>query len=186
VRPLTGAPRLLGREAAQLDGVTYRRLYTYQSRVTRVLGEFYWRVERGQVCLHTDYQGTGRDAHRRLNREETRSADGSAHEVVWSAGETLDADPVLRAFGVATAASPLRRDVRPTSDGGFLPKLFVGLFFLALLFAMVRCSSDDCAQVRTTFGEASQEYQSCRSGSSPRFRTSGGSWGGFSTGGGHK
>jgi hypothetical protein len=42
--------------------------------------------------------------------------------------------------------------------------------------------------VKNTFGEASQEYQSClnnrRSGSG--YRSGGGAFGGFSSGGGHK
>ena len=58
---------------------------------------------------------------------------------------------------------------------------------------LFRCGDDngeqDCAQVRNTFGEASQEYQSClndqRSGGGG-YRSGGGSFGGFSSGGGHK
>jgi uncharacterized membrane protein YgcG len=52
-----------------------------------------------------------------------------------------------------------------------------------------RCSDDDCDGVRSTFGPASNEYQQClksqRSGSGG-YRTGGGSYGGFSGGGGHK
>ena len=51
------------------------------------------------------------------------------------------------------------------------------------------CSSSerDCGQVRATFGEASNEYQQClRSAGGGGFRTGGGSFGGYSSGGGHK
>ena len=60
------------------------------------------------------------------------------------------------------------------------------------MLVLFRCGDDDgkrdCNQVRNTFGEASQEYQSClnsqRSGGG--YRSGGGSFGGFSSGGGHK
>jgi hypothetical protein len=56
---------------------------------------------------------------------------------------------------------------------------------------LFRCGSGggaaDCEALRSSYGDASQEYRSCldrnRSGG---FRTGGGSFGGFSTGGGHK
>jgi hypothetical protein len=53
---------------------------------------------------------------------------------------------------------------------------------------MEQCSNDGCEDLRRTFGEASNEYQQCkRSGAgSTGFRTRGGSFGGFGTGGGHK
>ena len=49
------------------------------------------------------------------------------------------------------------------------------------------CSSNNCDELRATFGEASNEYRQCiRSGSSGA-RTGGGSFGGgFGGGGGHK
>ena len=58
---------------------------------------------------------------------------------------------------------------------------------------LFRCGSGggpgDCSETRNTFGDASQEYQNClasqRSGSGG-YRSGGGSFGGFSSGGGHK
>ena len=46
----------------------------------------------------------------------------------------------------------------------------------------------DCSALRATYGEASQEYQNClrNRGSGSGFRTGGGSFGGYSSGGGHK
>jgi hypothetical protein len=59
---------------------------------------------------------------------------------------------------------------------------------------MSRCSSgsssSDCASTLQAFGEASNEYQQClrnQGSGSSGVRTSGGSYGGFSSGGGgHK
>ena len=59
------------------------------------------------------------------------------------------------------------------------------LFVVALVFTISRCSRDDCASVRQTFGAGSLEAQQCER--SNGYRGGGGSFGGFSSGGGgHK
>ncbi len=88
----------------------------------------------------------------------------------------------------------LKRDALPTSFGSAskIAKIIFWGFLLFVVLVLFRCGDDhgkqDCAQVRNTFGEASQEYQSClnnqRSGGG--YRSGGGSFGGFSSGGGHK
>ena len=87
-----------------------------------------------------------------------------------------------------------KRDAVPTSFSAAskLAKIIFWGFLLFVVLIMFRCGEDggkaDCNQVKNTFGEASQEYQSClnnrRSGSG--YRSGGGSFGGFSSGGGHK
>ena len=67
-----------------------------------------------------------------------------------------------------------------------------GLMLLALAFALLRgCSRrDDCQSYKDAYGEASSEYQQCQrnsSGSGVRIGSGGGSYGGYSSGGGgHK
>ena len=129
---------------------------------------------------------------KRLNREQTEGA-GTA-EVVWSAGETLAADAVVNAFRLAPdKRAALQRDSLPTTfKGSLLGKIFFWIFIVALILMLFRCGSGggpgDCSETRNTFGDASQEYQNClasqRSGSG--YRSGGGSFGGFSSGGGHK
>jgi hypothetical protein len=66
------------------------------------------------------------------------------------------------------------------------------MFLIAVVLLLFRCGSGgvaaDCSQTRNTFGDASQEYQNClnsqRSGGG--YRSGGGAFGGFSSGGGHK
>ena len=66
-----------------------------------------------------------------------------------------------------------------------VPVTMQTLVVLVLGFCSSR--SNDCAQVRAAFGESSNEYQQClRSTRSGGFRTGGGSFGGYSSGGGHK
>jgi len=188
--PLTGVPSVTG-DNAKYQGAIYRKLYDYAGRITYVLGEFYWTLRRGELTQNTDYQGTGAVKNRRLNRE---SIDG---EIVWSGGEALEAAAVAKAFRLAPdKIAALQRDVAPTSGGSLLAKIFFGMFIVVLSLMMFRCGSDgasgrrDCDSLLSSYGEASQEYQGCladnRRSSSSGLRTGGGSFGGFSSGGGHK
>jgi hypothetical protein len=193
---ITGVPEMKG-ENVRYQGTLYKKLYDYTGKVTYVLGEFYWRLEREQRTANTDYTGLGSVGKKRLNRERTGS--GDTQEVVWSAGESLTADEVMKAFRLADdKKAAFKRDASPTSSNaaGLLAKVFFWAFFVIVALAMFKCDGDDggsnnlvnCEDTRNTFGDASQEYQSClnsqRSGS--RGGTSGGSFGGFSSGGGHK
>ncbi len=189
--PITGVPEGFG-ESVKYQGALYRKLYDYTGKATYVLGEFYWRLQRDQLTFNTDYQGTGVASAKRLNRERTGSED--SQEVIWSAGETLTADAVLKAFRLTPEqGAALQRDALPTSlnSASLLAKIFFWVFVVVVVLMLFKCSSSgssDCEDTRSTFGEASQEYRNCldsnRSGGGSR--TGGGSFGGFSTGGGHK
>ncbi|WP_157604181.1 DUF4178 domain-containing protein [Rhizobacter sp. Root1221] len=180
--PVTGVPEGQG-DKVKYQGQVYRRMYRYKGAVTYVLGEFYWQLQRNQLTDNADYlSGT-----RRLNREETR--EGDTHEVVWSAGEALSAETVRKAFRLAPdKAAALERDVTPTSSGGsWLAKLFLWGFILVVVLMMFRCGSrDNCRRELDVYGQSSLEYQTCLNNSRSSSRTGGGSWGGFSSGGGHK
>lgn len=184
VRPLTGAPQVSG-ATARWQGDSYREIYRYSGQITYVLGEFYWRLARGERTRNTDYRGPGG---KQLNREQT--GEGGDAEVTWSAGAALDADLLFKAFKLDDGQrAALQRDAKPVSTKGFggMAGLFLFLLFVVVVFSMVRCGRDDCSELRRTYGEASNEYQSCARNSGSGVRSSGGSYGGFSTGGGgHK
>ena len=181
--PLTGAPQVSG-DSAQWRNESYRKLYAYSGQISYVLGEFYWKLERGQRSANTDYaSGT-----KRLNREQSGS------EVSWSAGQAMDAAVIATAFKLPGAkGAALARDASPISfdsSGSSIPRnLIVAVVAIVFLVLMLKnCSRSDCDELRATFGEASNEYRQCqRSGSSGAIipRTGGGSFGG-SGGGGHK
>jgi uncharacterized membrane protein YgcG len=189
VRPITGTPKAEPGDKVSWRGITYVRRYTYRAKVTWVQGEFYWRVQRNEEAQVTDYVGSGNASGRRLSLEKT------AAEEVWSAGQTIDANIVARAFGIGEAGqAAFKRDTAPLSAdaGKTAAKLAKGsvllVLFVIVIISLVTCSSDNCDDYRRSFGENSQEYQQCkRSASSGSSRTSGGSWGGYSSGGGgHK
>ncbi len=198
--PLTGVPERAG-SGVKHEGVVYRKLYDYTGRVTYVLGEFYWQVAQNQRTFNTDYQGTGDAAAKRLNREQTGSRPGDEaqqQEVVWSGGEALAADTVMRAFLLAPEGrNALQRDALPTSFNGssLLAKVFFGVLILVVVLMLFRCGgsgggSRNCDDARATFGAASSEYQRCldsnRSVGGGYYGGTGGAYGGYSSGGGHK
>ncbi len=183
VKPLTGVPTVRG-DSAQWQGRNFKKKWAYAAKVTWVQGEFYWRVQRDERAHVTDYEGTGSGAAGRLSREQ------AGNEVTWSAGETLDATEVASAFGIAPAArAALQRDVAPVSFGvsGASKALLIFFVIVVLMILMAQCSSDDCDDVRQTFGAASTEYQQCQRNAAAGQRTSGGAFGGWTSGsGGHK
>lgn len=182
VRPLTGSPGA-ARDTLRWDGVSYRRRERYAARVTWVQGEFYWRVQRDERAQVDDYEGTGSGARKRLSREET------AREVTWSGGETLDAAAVGTAFGLPLAqAAGFSRDASPVSSGLGMKALVVLIVVLVIVMMLLpRCSNDGCDDVRATFGPESNEYRQCLRSAGSGVRTGGGSFGGWSSGGGgHK
>ncbi|MFO1326102.1 MAG: DUF4178 domain-containing protein [Rubrivivax sp.] len=187
VRPITGTPTPLPGDKVGLRGIEFHKRYTYQAKVTWVQGEFYWRVQRDERCTVSDYFGTGKHSSRRLSLER------SASEEVWSAGSTLDAVVVAKAFNISPAGeAAFKRDKAPlaaasTGTASKLATVVVLLvLFVLVMIILSTCTSDACDDYKRSFGESSREYQQClrNAGSS---RTSGGSWGGYSSGGGgHK
>jgi ribosomal protein L37AE/L43A len=187
VRPITGSPQVRG-SSATWEGTSYLARYTYTAKVTWVQGEFYWRVRRDERALVTDYAGTGKASRKRLSREQTASDGGT--EVTWSAGEAIDAAVLAKAFGVPIASTPaITADIGPLSRGAHawisanIVWIVIALF---VLLTILDACSDDCDDVRNTFGAASAEYQQCKRSGGSGMRSGGGSYGGWSSGGGHK
>jgi Domain of unknown function (DUF4178) len=184
VKPITGTPSLRG-DQASWQGARFEKTYAYSAKVTWVQGEFYWRVKQGERALVTDFEGQGKDSAARLAREQ------SGNEVTWSAGQTLTAAEVANAFAIAPASrAAMQRDVAPLSSGSGLNKFVIAFIVIVLIILVLsQCSSsDDCGEVKSTFGATSAEYQQCvNARSTGRSGSYGGSYGGYSSGsGGHK
>ena len=182
VRTLTGAPAAQ-RSGATWEGRQYDQRWVYAAETIHVLGEFYWPVKLGDRVMVTDY--ASRDGRFLLSREQ------QGPEVTWSGGRTLSAAEIQQAFLLsAVAAAPRDASAFKNSGGTTLRNIVVALFVVAVIGSLLRsCATDDCQSYRDTFGEASQEYQQCaRSGrGSGVYIPSGGSYGGYSSGGGsHK
>ena len=171
--PTTGAPTLSpnGATATYLSN-KYNRKYSYKAETQYVAGEFYWRVERGQLSNNTDYEKGAV----LLSREET------PNEVTWSMGSKLSSAAVAKSFKLKDGALDGSNgggneafkigDAKPTSSiAGIGCGTIVILIVILLIFLVLisRCSSCD------------PNVENCSSS-----RSSGGSYGGFSSGGGHK
>ena len=99
-------------------------------------------------------------ARKRLNRERTGS--GETQEIVWSAGETLDADDVLtrvppRRRPAARRCSATRRRPRASASRcqGLHRDRVVVVVVLMVIAAAAAASAPTATSVRSTFGEAS-------------------------------
>lgn len=186
VRPITGIPSGKG-DKVEWNGVAYRKRFAYTAKTTYVLGEFYWQVYRNQRTFNTDYAGQMSNAKSQLNREQTGT------EIVWSAGSALEANTVVSAFRInpvdaaqfRRGSSLLSRVAKASTSSDSEVSGWVIAAALVIMVLIVISCSDDCDDVRDTYGSASTEYQQCRS-----HRSSGGghggSWGGYSSGGSHK
>jgi Domain of unknown function (DUF4178) len=173
--PTTGAATLSpnGSTATYL-GNKYDHKYSYKAETQYVAGEFYWRVERGQRSSNTDFEKGAV----LLSREET------PNEVTWSMGGKISSAAVAKSFNLEDGAldSGLSggsgndifkaADAKPMSSiagMGCGTIVILILVLLLFLFLISRCSSCD------------PNVENCSSS-----RSSGGSYGGFSSGGGHK
>ncbi len=168
VKPATGAPLLVesGRSASYL-GQRYTLKEHYQAETIYVAGEFYWQVQRGQTSDNRDFvSGSGL-----LSMEKTPA------EVTWSVGSQLGSDAVAKAFKLDEKKDLFKRsDVAPLSamSSGGIGTILVVIVLLIVFLSLIRsCSSPNCDPQR----------ENCSTSSG---RTSGGSYGGFSGGGGHK
>ncbi|MFZ5485480.1 MAG: DUF4178 domain-containing protein [Pseudomonadota bacterium] len=161
VRPTTGAPTLAGRNARTVTylGSTYTLQYSYEAETTYVAGEFYWPVVRGQKTFNRDFAS----AKGLLSMEQT------ATEVTWSAGSRLRSDTVAQAFGLQDQAAMFRRDdVKPFSAAPQLSLRTIVIVVLLLIVLLILLRS--CGPTSVGSG----------------IRSAGGSYGGYSSGGGHK
>jgi len=160
VRPTTGAPQMAanGRSATYL-GTKYELKYNYEAETTYVLGEFYWQVTRGQKTSNRDFAS----AKGLLSLEQTPS------EVTWSSGDKLASDTVAKAFGLENKKDLLQRD----DPGPFVASKGMGcgtIIVIAIVIIILLIILSNCS------GSSGSGFT----------RSSGGSWGGYSSGGSHK
>lgn len=189
VRPITGVPSQRGADA-QWQGRSYRREEApYAATTTWVLGEFYWRVRQGEVLQVTDYRERGGPG--------LLSAERSDTELVWSAGRQIPDAQIEAAFGLkgpspsSTTGSRSRLLEDAPRQGSISQGLVVLVVVILVMAMMWRCDGSDraCEGQRQSFGDSSAEYQQCLRDqrSNGGYSHSGGSFGGFSSGGGgHK
>lgn len=160
-RTLTGVPKVIGAGAAvEWEGGRYRLMARYPATVQYVAGEFYWQVDRAQVTQTADYNGMGAIANRRLSSERTST------EIVWSQGERIPAAVIRQAFRLTDVPdrTPQLADIGPVSGGQTVSWVIWLIVIIIVLLVLAEC------------GDSGRGY----------YGTGGGSYGGYSSGGGHK
>ncbi len=177
LKTLTGAPDYRNGNTATWNKQSYTKLYSYRAETTYVLGEFYWPVVRGDKTDNVDF-ARGDTQAQLLNLEQSR------REVSWSLGRKLAPETVAAAFGMTDQLALFK----PSSSELSLPKLgclpiVIGLIILFFLVVWLWPSGCDAAEERRKMAADPTYVSKCSSSSS---RSSGGSWGGYSSGGSHK
>lgn len=167
VKPATGAPVVSANgQSATYHGTRYALKESYTAQTGYVLGEFYWQVSRGQTTTNRDY----------ASGKSLLSMEQSAQELTWSVGSAVSSDVIVKAFKLEDQKDLLKRsDVGPftAASNPFLrPWVILFIVFVLLVLVFSRCSACDPA------------VENCSNTGVPR--TSGGSFGGYSGGGGHK
>jgi Domain of unknown function (DUF4178) len=164
VKPATGAPKVAsGGKSATYLGKRYQLQYSYRAETQYVAGEFYWKVERGQITENSDY----------ASGQHLLSLEKSRDEWTWSVGERLDSATVAKAFKLDQKTDLFKRgDAAPLSSGSkeVLKVIAIVLLFFVISWMMRAC--DDC----------DPQVENCSSTSG---RWSSGSFG-SSSGGWHK
>jgi len=84
--------------AVEIKGRKYVRYAEYTAVVTGVLGEFYWKVKRGEEAMTTDYINPPRVLSKEYYRE--------LNEFTWSLGKYVDSKETAAAFGKKALPPP--------------------------------------------------------------------------------
>ncbi len=170
VKPATGAPTKQGSKAYSYLGTQYTlQNYGYKAETQYVAGEFYWQVQRGQTSFNEDY----------ANGKNLLSSEQAGKEITWSVGSKIDYAAVAAAFKIKGRNEDFaRNDVTPFAASGVslgslgvVGWIVILIVIIVLLSVLGRCTSN-----------CDPQTQNCNTSS----RSSGGSYGGFSSGGGHK
>ena len=118
----------------KLDGERYSAFFADgRAQVDDVLGEFYWRVRRGEEVATADYVRPGF----MLSYEANRS------EISWTLGEWLEPDVIAEAFGVepprwhAGGRPPMPHQPSPYAKGARSFGLFAAMAAAALIVVSI-------------------------------------------------
>ena len=120
-------PKRLNDRAVSYLGQRFRHFQTADARVSYVLGEFYWRVQVGELCEVADF----------VSPPLILSMERSETEVTWSVGEYIEPETLWTAFQLKTSI-PAKIGIAPNQPSRLValtPQLWKRwmMFFLVLV-----------------------------------------------------
>lgn len=165
-RVLSGAPKVSknGSTATYLRR-RYRREPAYLAETLYAEGEFYWPVSKGLQSSHADYVSEDRQA--------TLAQETAQGETTWTLGRRVSVQTLAMAFGTDRLKD--RSEVGLLSGGGFR---IGGIWFWLLLVAAL--------VLLFTWLDSSANCDPNADPDCSYSRSSGGSYGGYTSGGSHK
>jgi hypothetical protein len=118
------------------NNIHYRQRNAQQARVDFVLGEFYWKVEVGEIVWAEDYE----------HGRELISSEKNANEISWSHGVMVPVQVIVQAFGYQPKVSSYGE--APPAFSGFgggrsaSPGLVIAIVVIVILvFGMAACGA---------------------------------------------
>ncbi len=137
--PTMSHPTVQGRTLMS-GGRSFEHFQSGEATVTRALGEFPWRVERGETTFASDY----------IAPPGLFSIERSAGEVAYTVGQYVAPELVQRAFGLTDLPSPSGvAPAQPNPHGRRIQGMRVVTFAAIALLALVQLVTSRAAPERT-------------------------------------
>jgi hypothetical protein len=131
IKTTTNIPKRQTGGAYNYLGQSFLHFQTAEARVSYVLGEFYWRIQVGEICEVADF----------VSPPLILSMERSETEVTWSIGEYIEPETLWEAFQLKTSIPPKIGIAlnQPSKLVGLSPQLWKwwGVFFLVALLLQV-------------------------------------------------
>jgi len=149
-------------------GMTFRlRNGPNWATVSRVLGEFYWKVQIGERVVAEDFE----------NRQIMISCEKSETEVNWTVSHVVPTQAIVQAFGLQTRAAPVAEPEEPVYEaprGNSTNTLVVLIIIVIVFLIMIRA----CASACTVSSGGGSSYSTGGGGGGIRSGSGGGGFGG--------
>lgn len=121
-------------------GMTFHRRSGNWAMVSRVIGEFYWKVQIGERVFAEDYE----------NRAWMVSCEKAETEVNWTVSHVVPTRVIVEAFGLQDRAAPHRPEPAEPSEpfkpsGGNSNTLVVLIVIVVVFILMIRACASGCS-----------------------------------------
>ena len=155
IKTIPRRPQVLGDGNLELEGTLFRHFQSSRAKVDYVIGEFYWRIQAGELCTVQDFVAPPHI----LSLEQTDK------EITCSLGEYVEPEDLVSAFQLTTPL-PARIGVGANQPSPLAPvmsrvlrlaALFIGLALLIQLATVALSENRLVYQTRLRYNAADAE-----------------------------